>query len=222
MPLRRPARRRPAMVVRRRLAAAGVVLLTAPVVASCADDPHTNRVTNLTAGVTSREASVGVLNALVVSAQPGSGTLVALLVNDAPEAQDIKLESVEPAGETRLEAPGLRPVSIPAGQAVNLTELARRGEGLRLAGDFVAGDVLELTLSFDNGEQVDLSVPVYTACDEFAGLDAASSAAASASGTTPSPSGSESESGSESGSSSAYTCDFPAPTETATGQAEES
>ena len=121
MPLRRPARRRPAMVVRRRLAAAGVVLLTATVVASCADDPHTNRVTNLTAGVTSREASVGVLNALVVSAQPGSGTLVALLVNDAPEAQDIKLESVEPAGETRLEAPGLRPVSIPAGQAVNLT-----------------------------------------------------------------------------------------------------
>ncbi len=110
-----------------------------------------------------RDGTVDVLNALVVSSRPGSGTLVALLVNNDTDTE-VALEGAVsgaddvPASVKRLE--------INPGGRRQLSEAE-----IRVEGDFVAGEVLDVTLSFDNGEEVALSPVVVTECNEYAGLD---------------------------------------------------
>ena len=40
-----------------------------------------------------------------------------------------------------------------------------------MSGEFVAGDFIELSVGFDNGETADMDVPVVAADDEYTGLD---------------------------------------------------
>ena len=40
-----------------------------------------------------------------------------------------------------------------------------------MTGDFEAGQVAELTLTFDSGDTVTMDVPIVFACDAYEGLD---------------------------------------------------
>ena len=59
------------------------------------------------------------------------------------------------------------PVEIVPGEAVNLADEG----GILVSGDFDAGLVLPLTLTFGDGSTTELNVPVVTACDHYEGLD---------------------------------------------------
>lgn len=151
---------------RRTIALACGVLLLAPLAASCGFDYPTDRVNELTAGATNRTKSVDVLNALVVAAGPGSGTFIATLSNnDDKESAALTSVSGEAGGEP-LVVSGAR-VDLFPGAAANLAN----EEGIRVIGDFEAGQVLPMAVSFDTGEQVEVDVPVVAACGQYAELD---------------------------------------------------
>ena len=154
------------MHLRRSLAlTAGALALAVPALASCGFDYATNRPYSPAEGVNSVEGDVNVLNAVVVAAQPDSGTFIASLSNDAEET--VSFEGVSGAGGATIEPDDFSPVEIGPGELVNL---ATEG-GPTLSGTFEAGDFLPLTLSFDNGDSVTLNVPVVPACEEYAELD---------------------------------------------------
>ena len=49
--------------------------------------------------------------------------------------------------------------------------LATDEQGIKVTGEFTAGEFIELSVGFDNGETADMDVPVVTADDEYTGLD---------------------------------------------------
>ena len=151
----------------RLLVTAAVVALAAPL-SSCGFDYATDRVYQVTNAAENRDGEVDVLSAVVVSAAEGSGTFIASLSNNDPEAEQ-SLTAV--AGEdATVTAAEFEPIAITPGGLVNLAEPAA---GIVLTGEFEAGDVVPLTVDFGNGERVSLNVPVVS--DEtgyWEGLDA--------------------------------------------------
>jgi hypothetical protein len=154
---------------RRTLRFAIGALLLAPVLSSCGFDYATDRVNDITAGHTNRDAKVDVLNALIVAGQADSGTLVGLLVNHDVDDEDIQLTGVT-SGTDETEA-DLEPVTVAGGGRAQLHDA-----GIRIEGTFEAGEVYDVTLSFDNGDVVELAVPVVTQCGQYEGLDDADGA----------------------------------------------
>ncbi len=147
--------------------AIGALLLAAPVLTSCGFDYATDRVNDITAGHTNRDTDVDVLNALIVAGQPGSGTLIGMLVNNNDGADDdIELTSVT-SGPDDTEAQ-FEPLTVPAGGSAQLQDA-----GIRIEGTFEAGNVYDVTLTFgDGGEvEVELPVPVVTECGQYEGFD---------------------------------------------------
>ena len=108
------------------------------------------------------------LGAVIVAAQPDSGTFVASLNNNSPDA-DLEFTGVAGAGD--WSDLGVDPsdlsIEIPARGFVNLVN----EDPITVTGDFEAGQVAELTLSFDSGDTVTMDVPIVFACDVYAGLD---------------------------------------------------
>jgi hypothetical protein len=142
-------------------------LLLLPVLSACGFDYATDRVNDITAGHTNRDYRVDVNNALIVAGQPDSGTLVGQLVNnesDKEDDNDIVLTSV--TSGTDAAAAEFEPLTIPAAGQVQLHDA-----GIRIDGSFEAGDVYDVTLTFDNGEVVELALPVVTQCGQYEGLD---------------------------------------------------
>ena len=66
-----------------------------------------------------------------------------------------------------LQVEEFEPIEVPAHGLVNL---ATEG-GIVITGDLAAGDFINVTIGFGDGESVDMEVPVMPNCDEFAGLD---------------------------------------------------
>ncbi|WP_244930092.1 hypothetical protein [Nocardioides sp. W7] len=160
------------MLLRRKFAfAVCATALTAPVLSSCGFNYATDQPYTPAAGTNDHSATVKVLNAVIVSGQSGSGTFVAGLSNSGSEAAS--LTDVVGEGLT-IE---VEPVEIPAGGFVNLAD-----SDLHVAGEFEAGEVLDLRVVLDNGEEVELEVPVVTNCDEFEGYDTSASAETEAAG----------------------------------------
>jgi hypothetical protein len=160
------------MHMRRSLAlVSGALLLTAPLVACGSSDP-TEQVNNIATGATDRDAAVDVLNAVVVSAEEGSGTFVATFVNnDTSEAATV--ETLESASPEAAQVSEFSPIEVGAGELVNLA--AEDQEGVAVEGDVAAGRVLPMTLQLSGGEVVELDVPVVPGCGEFEGLDTTTS-----------------------------------------------
>ena len=161
----------PPMHMRRSLAlVTGALLLTAPL-ASCGFDNATDRVNTIAAGTSDRDTSVDVLNAVIVSAKDGSGTLVATFVNNDLDAQ-AQVESIQPGSSDsdsdRVSKVEFSPISIDPDGLVNL---AGEGQGIPVKGDFVAGDVVPLTFELSGAQQVDLDVPVVPDCGDYEGID---------------------------------------------------
>ena len=145
MHLRRPAHRLVA-------AATAVVALAAPL-SSCGFDAATDREVEYAAAPYDRSGIVDVLSVAVVSAEEGSGTVIASLSNNSTEDPHT-LTAITGEGVTAAE---FEPIEIGPDELVNLAEPAA---GITVTGDFAAGEFVELTFAFDSGESTTLDVPV--------------------------------------------------------------
>jgi len=148
----------------RRVLAAAAVVLAAPVMSSCGVGfgAQTDQIYNPSAGTDDRSGAVNVLNALIVSAHDGSGTVVATLVNNDQTRAD-RLTGVTgtgPNSDVQVKAGG--PTTIPANGLVNL---ANQGSITITGKDVVPGRFLRLTYSFQHGASATLSTLVVSAAD---------------------------------------------------------
>ena len=146
------------MTVRRSIAVAAAVL-AAPVLSSCGVnfDAQTDQVYNPAVGVNDRAGTVDVLNALVVSGSPGSGTVVATLVNNDQQNAD-SIRGIAGAGQDSslaVQVGGSR--TIPAGGLLNL---AKQGKVTVRGKQVLPGKFVEITFSFDRAEAITVDVPV--------------------------------------------------------------
>lgn len=141
----------------------------------CVKQYATDRVYTPAAGVNNRDASVDVLNAVIVATEDGSGTFIATFANNDTE-EPATFDALEGIDQAQLTASDFSPIEIPRAGAVNL---ATDG-GVEVTGDFELGDFVPVSVQFDNGEQVELDVPVVPNCGDFAGLDGAEDEAACA------------------------------------------
>jgi hypothetical protein len=147
---------------------AGALVLALPLLGSCGFNKATDKVYTPAAGTNDRDGDVDVLSAVIVAAQPNSGTFVTSLSNNSPD-EDAELTGVAGAGE--WSDLGIDPsdlsIEIPARGFVNLLN----EDPITVTGEFEAGQVAELTLTFASGDTVTMNVPIVFACDAYAGLD---------------------------------------------------
>lgn len=153
------------MHLRRTLAlATGALVLST--LTSCGFDFATDRVNTIVNGVDNRDASVDVLNAVVVSTDPGSGTFIASFANNNVD-EATAFTTLQGVDQATITAEEFSPMEIPANGFVSLAEEG----GIPVTGEFEAGNFVEVAVQFDNGERVQLEIPVVTNCEEYAGLD---------------------------------------------------
>ncbi len=140
------------MNVRRSIATAAAVIGLPLGLSGCGFDAPTDQVYNPAVGVNNQDGQVDVLNALVVSAEDGSGTLLVSLANNDQSEPDA-LAGVSGEGIT-VDVSG--DTSIPAGQLLTFSDgsLAVTGEAVR------AGAFVTLTFSFDGAASATVDAPV--------------------------------------------------------------
>ena len=155
------------MLLRRNTALAlGALVLTVPALGACGFNPATDRVTNYSNAANERSGTVDVVGAMIVSERGGSGTFLATLSN-SHAADPTSFDSLSGGEGSDIEAAEFQPYEIAEGGRVVLLQEG----GVRVTGDFEPGDFVPLTVGFDNGESIEVSVPVHPACDEYEGLD---------------------------------------------------
>ncbi len=100
---------------------AGALVLALPLLGSCGFNKATDKVYTPGEGTNDRDGDVDVLSAVVVAAQPDSGTFVASLSNNSPD-EDVELAGVAGAGDWRTSTvdPSDLSIEIPARGFVNL------------------------------------------------------------------------------------------------------
>ncbi len=174
----------------RRSIAAAVVLL--PVLSACGFDVPTNKVYTPGVGVNDRSSSVQVLHALIVSGSDGSGTVIAGL-NDNTNHGDA-LTRITGSGSNSDVSVNLRaPVRI---QPQGFVQLANESTPpVALGKSIKAGYFVQLTFSFQRGQDVTLQVPVVPPTGDFSGVPVPSGSSSAA---TPLPSTSPSKSATKS------------------------
>jgi hypothetical protein len=147
---------------------AGALVLALPLLGSCGFGKATDRPNTQAAGINNQAGDVKVLSAVIVAAQPDSGTFVATLSNSQAD-KDFELTGV--AGSGVWSDLGIEPsdpaIPLPARGSVNLVN----ADPITVTGDFEAGQVAELTLTFDSGDTVTMDVPIVFACNTYEGLD---------------------------------------------------
>jgi hypothetical protein len=164
---RRKLSLRPTLRPTRRVAlAVGALVLAVPGVSACGFNYATDREYTPANGVNNKDGDVDVLNALIVSGEDGSGTFIATLSNN-DRVQAASLESLSFGTNSTVQVAEFSPIEVPAHGVVNLAN----GEGIKVSGDFGAGDFIGVSLAFDNGETADLNVPVVAEDDEYTGFD---------------------------------------------------
>lgn len=155
------------MQLRRTLARSLTVLALAAPLTACGFDLATDRYYTPAVGANDREGQVDVLGAVVVSTEPGSGTLIASLSNNSTQ-EPATLTEVGSTEAQDLTAAEFAPVEVGPGRLVNLADPPAE---IKVTGDFEAGDFVEVALGFDNGETVALDVPVVPNAGDYEGLD---------------------------------------------------
>lgn len=173
---------RPVTAPRSRARRLLALTLATPLLAACSVNfgAQTDQVYTPAQGVNDRSTDIDVLNALVVAESDGSGRLIAGLASQADE--DVELTGVTGEGEdaeVQFGSDGGEAV-VPAGGFLQLADegsavISATGEGVEV------GDYVRLTMSFSNGDEVSVNVPVVVPGEDFADV------------TLPSPSGSGSE-----------------------------
>lgn len=194
MHLRRNSRR----TLRRTTALSlGGLLLAAPMLTACGFNYATDRVYTPASGVNNRDADVDVLGAVIVSAQDDSGTFIATFSNNDTEKQ-ATVESLAGASGNTIQAESFSPIEIDPGGLVNL---ATDG-GIPVSGTFTAGNFIPVTVTFGDGDRVEMDVPVVPDEGDYAGLDSSSASPSESPSETPSESSTESPTESPSASAS--------------------
>jgi len=144
----------------------GALVLAVPGVSACGFNYATDREYTPGNVANNKQGDSNGLNAVIVSSEDGSGTFVATLSNNLPD-EAITLDSVSFGSNSTVEVAPFDPIEVPAHGLVNLAN----DQGIKVAGDFAAGDFIELTLAFGNGETADLDVHVVAADNEYTDLD---------------------------------------------------
>lgn len=143
------------MNVRRRLTTAAVAL-TLPVLTAglsgCGFDAPTDQRYNPAVGVNAQDGDVDALNVLIVSATPGSGTLVGSFSNNNQDEGDALAGVTGPGVQVELGDQ----VDIPAGGLLTVDDGSATVTGDRVE----SGNFVRLTFTFDNAESVTLQAPV--------------------------------------------------------------
>ena len=217
---------RPLRSHRLTLLAAGA-LLASPLLGGCGFDYQTDRVNTISAGINDRDGSVDVLGAVVIAGEDDLGLFAATLVNN-DTAEPVTLEGLQP-NEQLAPADDAEPVEVPADGRVSLFETG----GIEVSGAFGAGDFVDVTLSFSNGQTTSISIPVVTPCRQYSpekltGLTLPSSSPSAETSEAPTETATESAEAtegteesteestgahSEDGTTDRYSCDAAAPVE---------
>jgi hypothetical protein len=151
------------MHLRRPLAlTAGALVLSLGGLTSCGFDLMTDEPYTPGVGTNDRDGQVAVLSAVIVAAQPNEGTFVATFASTTNDSATLNGIS---GGD--LEVDEFEPVEIDPRGAVNLAEEG----GIQVSGDFDAGQILPITLTYESGDTTSINVPVVTACGPYVGLD---------------------------------------------------
>lgn len=144
-------------------AIAGLLLALVPAAAtlsSCGFDYPTDRVNTIAAGANNRDHSVDALGIRVLATAKGEGRLIGALSNNDDAAA--ALESVSaPDGATK--AADFEAIEVEGRGTVNLANV----DPIKLTGDFTAGDVVVLDLTFSTGDTASLEVPVVKNCFQY-------------------------------------------------------
>ena len=143
-----------------RSALASSLLLVAATTASCGFDYATDRVYTPADGVNHRDGEVDVLNAVIVWNGEGKGRFLATLVNNSVKDPD---QLTELSGD--VEAEKVPTAEIPIGGLLNLADAPTP---IDVTGDFVEGNMVEVTLDFARADSATLEVPVVAARDQYA------------------------------------------------------
>jgi hypothetical protein len=144
----------------------GALILAVPGVASCGFNYATDRENTISNGTSDKSGMVDVLNAVIVSQDDGSGTFIATLSNNSA-TETIHMSSLDFGSNSTTQVAAFDPIEVKPHAVVNLAN----GQGIKVSGDFKAGDFLSLTVGFDNGESADMKVHVVVADDEYEGYD---------------------------------------------------
>ena len=144
----------------------GALVLAVPGVSACGFDYATDRENNLANGANDKDGVVDVLNAVIVSSEDGSGTFIATLSNNSPD-EAISMDALSFGPNATVDVASFAPIEVPARGLVNLAA----EQGIKVSGEFKAGEFVPLSVGFDNGESADLNVHVVATEDEYADLD---------------------------------------------------
>jgi len=160
-----------------------VALGVVPLVASCSlgtsnFDAQTNQFYTPAEGVNERSGVVDVLNALVVADEAGRGRFIAGLANNSDTVDDA-LTGVQGSGESAEVTGSLEaPIDVALDGFV---QLADEGvEPVVLEGEkIVPGRFIELTISFQEADELTVKLPVVTSEDDFEDVDVPTAEASS-------------------------------------------
>ncbi|MGL5810371.1 MAG: hypothetical protein ACRCYQ_10545 [Nocardioides sp.] len=162
--LRRPHRRRTAAGAG--TLAAGLLLGS---LAGCGFTNATERDYTPANGANANDVGTGmaVLGAVIVSSEPGSGTFIASFANKTAD-RSIRLESLAGGDSAeQVTAAKLKQIKLPPGGYLDLSDSG----GIKVTGEFEAGQVASVTLGFSSGESIEQNVPVVEETGQWEGLD---------------------------------------------------
>lgn len=140
------------MNVRRSITAVVAVPVLSLGTAACGFDAPTDQIYNPAVGVSDQSGEVDVLNVVIVSAEDGSGTVVASFANNDIENDDALADVTGEDAEVQVGGD----TEIPAAGYLNLSDgsLQVSGEGV------TPGATVGLTFDFDRAEPITLQAPV--------------------------------------------------------------
>jgi hypothetical protein len=154
-----------------RLLCAGALVLAAPALASCSKEKATDKIYTPANAANDRGGPIDILNAAIVSSAAGSGTFVVTLANNdnnAPGATEDHADALTGlSGEVTAKLG--KQVVVPAGGIAVLAQ--PEANGIKVTGEFEAGQFVEVTLTFKNGPERTLEVPVVENSGSWAGQD---------------------------------------------------
>ena len=173
---------------RRTVTAAAAAFLAVPALSACGVSfgAQTDQPYQPSDGVIERSGDVDVLNALVVSATPGSGRLVVGLVNGADEDDELTGVVGEGDDPATFEL-GTGETTIPAGELLDLSDEDAVVVSVTGSEDAVLpGKFVRLTLQFESADDVTVNVPVLAQNEDY--QDVELPGAEGSASATPSPS----------------------------------
>ena len=165
-------------ILSRKLAlAVGLVCLAAPALSSCGFDYATDRPNVISnGGFAVNENGMRVLASRIVADTSNHGIFIATLALNptanpavaAPRAPRLTALGTRSDSPYTMTAASFTPIAVTDTGAVNMADPSVGG--IPVTGDFKAGSIVPVTLTFSDGEKVTVQTPVVTQCHEYASV----------------------------------------------------